>query len=230
MKVAVSGPIRNSENWHVTDCGNERLKECTTFFMTCRLITVSEIMTDNFPIIEIRSHKERMQFMKKILTFAALAILIVASSSNLTASGVRGNAEEYHYALNLCFQHSADNAKALFNQASKGELNLEIAKDFVEQIGSDLDHARVYHAMMHKTYSEADTKMISEEHLAILGGQASAVTAFATLKAEMEKTKPDVSTIKTLSATIFEGAKKAVTAHLDAMKKLGIPEPKSPGA
>jgi hypothetical protein len=168
--------------------------------------------------------------MKKILTFAALVILVLASTSAPAAAGVKGNAEEYHYALNLCFQHSADHAKALFNQAEKGELNLEIAKDFVEQIGSDLDHARIYHAMVHKTYSESDSKMISEDHLAILGGQTTAVTALATLKAEMEKAKPDLSTVKTLTTVIFDGAKKAVSAHLDAMKKLGIPEAKSPTA
>jgi hypothetical protein len=171
-----------------------------------------------------------MQFMKKALTFTTLAILVLTFASSLNAGPVRGKAEEYHHALALCFQHSADHAKALFNQILNGELNADIAKDYVEQISSDLDHARVYHAMVHKTYSEADTKLIADDHLIILGGQTTAVTALATLKAELEKAKPDIAIIKTLSAVIFDGATKAVNAHLDAMKKLGIPEAKGPTA
>jgi len=168
--------------------------------------------------------------MKKIFTFAALAILVLAYTTSSNAGAVKGKAEEYHHALNLCYQHTADHAKALFDQVSNGELNMDIAKDFVDQIGSDLDHARVYHAMVHKTYAEADIKTIADDHLIILGGQTAAVNALATLKAEMEKAKPDMTTIKTLSATIFDGATKAVNAHSAAMKKLGIPEAKGPTA
>jgi polyhydroxyalkanoate synthesis regulator phasin len=171
-----------------------------------------------------------MQFMKKLFTFTTFAILVLAYTTFLNAGAMKGKAEEYHHALNLCFQHTADHAKALFDQVSNGELNVEIAKDFLDQIGSDLDHARVYHAMVHKTYSEADIKTITDDHLIILGGQTAAVTALATLKAEMEKAKPDITTIKNLSAVIFNGATKAVNAHVDAMKKLGIPEAKGPSA
>ncbi len=171
-----------------------------------------------------------MQFMKKIFTFTTLAILVLAYTTCLTAGTPKGKAEDYHQALTLCFQHSADHAKALFSQISNGDLNTEIAKDYVEQISNDLDHARVYHAMVHKAYSEADIKMITDDHLIILGGQSTAVTALATLKAEFEKAKPDVGTIKTLSTVIFDGATKAMNAHLDAMKKLGIPEAKAPSA
>ena len=168
--------------------------------------------------------------MKKIVAIAALAILVFATPSNLTVAGIKGNAEEYHHALNLCYQHTADHAKALFSQVVKGEFNLEIARDYVDKIGSDLDHARVYHAMVHKTYSEADNKTISEDHLVILGGQTTAVTAMASLKAELEKSKPDMAAVKTLATVIFDGATKAVNAHLDAMKKLGIPEATSPAS
>lgn len=168
--------------------------------------------------------------MKKVFTFTTLAILVLLTTTCLNAGTVKGNAEEYHHALSLCYKHTADHAKALFAQASKGELNMDIAKDFLEQISSDLDHARVYHAMVHKTYSEADTKMIADDHLIILGGQTTAVTALATLKAEMGKATPDIAAVKTLSTAIFDGATKALNAHLDAMKKLGIPEAKSPSA
>jgi hypothetical protein len=171
-----------------------------------------------------------MQFMKKVFSFTTLAILVLAYTTCLNAGTPKGKAEEYHHALTLCFQHSADHAKALFSQISNGELNAEIAKDYVDQIGSDLDHARVYHAMVHKTYSEADTKTIADDHLIILGGQTTAVTALATLRAELEKSKPDIGAIKTLSTVIFDSATKAVTAHIDAMKKLGIPEAKAPSA
>ncbi|HTY36164.1 MAG TPA: hypothetical protein VMH23_03585 [Bacteroidota bacterium] len=166
--------------------------------------------------------------MKKTLLTMTIACAILLSTSIVIAGSVKGNAEEYHYALNLCYQHTADHAKALFAQAQKGEMNIEIAKDFVDQISSDLDHARIYHAMVHKTYSEADSKLIADDHLTILNGQSAASAAIASLKSEIEKSKPDAGAIKTLSATIFNAATKAVNAHLDAMKKLGIPEPQAP--
>lgn len=168
--------------------------------------------------------------MKKVFTLTTLAILVLAYTTFLNAGTQKGKAEDYHHALSLCFQHSADHAKALFDQISIGELNADIARDYLEQISSDLDHARVYHAMVHKTYSEADVKTIADDHLVILGGQTTAVTALATLKAEMEKAKPDIATLKTLSSVIFDSATKAVKAHADAMKKLGIPEAKGPSA
>ena len=168
--------------------------------------------------------------MKKIFAYTTLAVLVVLSTTCLTAGTVKGNAEEYHHALSLCYQHTADHAKALFAQASKGELNMDITKDFVEQISSNLDHARVYHAMVHKTYSEADTRTIADDHVIILGGQNAAVTALAALKSELEKTKPDMAIVKTASSAIFDGASKALNAHLDAMKKLGIPEAQGPSA
>lgn len=171
-----------------------------------------------------------MQFMKKFFTYTTLAILVLAYTTCLNAGTPKGKAEDYHHALSLCFQHTADHAKALFDQVSNGELNADIAKDYLEQISSDLDHARVYHAMVHKTYSEADLKIIVDDHLIILGGQTTAVTALATLKAEMEKVKPEIATLKTLSGVIFDSATKAMNAHLDAMKKLGIPEAKGPSA
>ena len=173
---------------------------------------------------------ERIQFMKKIFTFTVFAILVLAYTTCLNAGVIKGKAEEYHHALNLCYQHTADHAKALFDQVSNGDLNMDIAKDFLDQISSDLDHARVYHAMVHKSYSEGDIRTIADDHVLILGGQTAAVTALNTLKAEMEKAKPDVATVKTLSAAIYDGAIKAVNAHSAAMKKLGIPEAKGPSA
>ena len=168
--------------------------------------------------------------MKKIFVYTTLAVLVLLSTSFLNAGTLKGNAEEYHHALSLCYQHSADHAKALFAQASKGELNMDIAKDFIEQIGSDLDHARIYHAMVHKTYSEADVRLITDDHIIILGGQTTAVNALANLKTELEKAKPDIATVKTLTTALFDGATKALNAHLDAMKKLGIAEAKGPSA
>ncbi len=168
--------------------------------------------------------------MKKIALIAAAAILIFGSASNLTAGGPKGKAEDFHHAMYLCYQHTADHAKALFDQAATGEFNLDIAKDFVSQIGGDLDHARVYHAMVHKTYTEADLKTIEQDHLASLNGQTKAAAALASLKEELEKGKPDTNVIKTLAASMYEGAEKAANAHMDAMKKLGVPEAKGPGA
>ena len=100
--------------------------------------------------------------MKKIFVSSTLAIRVIAYTTCLCAGTPKGKPTEYHHALNLCFQHTADHAKALFNQVSSGELNVEIAGDFLDQIGSDLDRARVCHAMVHKTYTEADIKTIAD--------------------------------------------------------------------
>jgi hypothetical protein len=166
--------------------------------------------------------------MKKVLVISTLAMLMLLIASALVAGPVKGNAEEYHQALSLCYQHTADHAKALFTQSSNGALNMDLARSFLSQISDDLDHARVYHAMVHKSYSESDTKLIADDHVIILTGQSAAVTAVASLNAEFEKSTPDFNTVKKLSAVVFDGANKALKAHLDAMKKLGIPEAQAP--
>lgn len=166
--------------------------------------------------------------MKRTLTVASLVVLVLAVSAVLSAGTMGGKADNYHYAMNLCFQHSADNAKVIFDQALKGELDQEMAKDLVEQIGKDLDHARVYHARLHRSYSEAESQLITDEHTVILRGHTKAIEAFAVLKSEIEKAKPNTDAIKTQTAAIFDGASKAAAAHIEAMKKLGISEAKNP--
>jgi hypothetical protein len=168
--------------------------------------------------------------MRKILTLASAAILICAFAGSSNAQQVKGKAEDFHHALQLCYQHSADHAQALYDQISNGELNMRIVRDYVDQIGNDLDHARTYHSFVHKTYSEADSKMIADEHLVVLNGNNAAATAFASLKTELEKPKPELATVKTLTIAVYEGSSKAAAAHRDAMKKLGIPDSKIPGA
>ena len=168
--------------------------------------------------------------MRKILTLASAAILVCALVGTTNAQQVKGKAEDFHHALQLCYQHSADHARALFDQISNGELNMRIVKDYVEQIGNDLDHARTYHSFVHKSYSEADSKMIADEHQVVLNGNIAAATAFAALKTEIEKPKPDLATIKTLTTAVYDGSSKAAAAHREVMKKLGISEPKNPDA
>lgn len=167
--------------------------------------------------------------MRKILTIASAAILICAFVGSSNAQQVKGKAEDFHHALQLCLQHSADHAQALFDQISNGELNMRIVKDYVDQIGNDLDHARTYHSFVHKSYSEEDSKLIADEHLVVLTGNGAAATAFAALKTEIEKPKPDLATMKTLTIAIYDGSSKAAAAHREVMKKLGISELKNPG-
>ena len=168
--------------------------------------------------------------MRKILAIALATLLVCAFVGTANARLVKGKAEDFHHALQLCFQHSADHAQALFDQISNGELNMRIVKDYVEQIGNDLDHARTYHSFVHKSYSEADSKMIADEHQVVLNGNNAAATAFAALKTEIEKPKPDLATMKTLTTAVYDGSSKAAAAHREAMKKLGIPDAKNPDA
>jgi hypothetical protein len=165
---------------------------------------------------------------KRALKTTSIIALLFAAVITLNARTTGGKSDNFHYGMNLCLQHTSDNAKVLFDQASKGELNPEMVKDLVEQIGKDLDHARVYHARLHKTYTESETQMIVGEHSIILQGHTKAADAFALLKAELEKPKPDNNQIKLHAAAIFDGASKAAAAHLEAMKKLGITEIKTP--
>jgi hypothetical protein len=165
---------------------------------------------------------------KRILTVVSLVVLVLTVPVALNAGTMGGKAYNYHYAMNLCLQHSADNARVLFDQASKGELNQEMMIDLVEQIGKDLDHARIYHARLHKAYSEAESQLIADEHVVILRGHTKAAEAFVALKAEIEKAQPRTDAIKTQAAAIFDGTSKAAAAHIEAMKKLGISEVKSP--
>ena len=168
--------------------------------------------------------------MRKILTIASAAILVCAFVGSSNAQQVKGKAEDFHHALQLCYQHSADYAQALFDQVSTGELNMRIVKDYVEQIGNDLDHARTYHSFVHKSYSEADSKMIADEHQVVLNENNAAATAFAALKTEIEKPKPDLATVKTLTIAVYDGSIKAAAAHREVMKKLGIADSKNPDA
>ena len=168
--------------------------------------------------------------MRKILALALATLLVCAFAGTANARLVKGKAEDFHHALQLCYQHSADHAQALFDQIMNGELNMRIVKDYVEQIGNDLDHARTYHSFVHKSYSEEDSKMIAAEHLVVLNGNNAAATAFAALKTEIEKPKPDLATIKTLTTAVYDGSSKAAAAHREVMKKLGIPDAKNPDA
>jgi hypothetical protein len=165
---------------------------------------------------------------KSISKVVSIALLVLAVTFVLNAGITSGKADNFHYAMNLCLQHTADNAKVLFDQASKGEMNPEMVKDLVEQIGKDLDHARVYHARLHKTYTEAEIQLIAEEHTVILRGHTKAAEAFALLQTELGKAKPNPNEIKVQTAAIFDGASKAAAAHADAMKKLGVSEVKAP--
>lgn len=166
--------------------------------------------------------------MKRFLTVISLTILPLLCTIPLNAGGTKGKEADYHHALTLCFQHSADHAKALFDQVSNGEFNLDLAADYLDQIAKDLDRARIYNVTMRTSFSDADAKTIADDQREILGGHATAMTALKTLMAEIYKPKPDLQVIKTLAAVLFTGANRAADAHLSAMKKLGIPVAKGP--
>jgi hypothetical protein len=166
--------------------------------------------------------------MKRCLTVISLTILHLLCTVSLNAGGTKGKEVDYHHALILCFQHSADHAKALFDQVSIGEFNLDLAADYLDQIARDLERARIYNVTMRTSYSDAEAKAIADDQREILGGHATAMTALKTLMAEVYKPKPDLQVIKTLAAILFTGANRAVVAHLSAMRKLGIPVAKGP--
>jgi hypothetical protein len=166
--------------------------------------------------------------MKRFLSVLSFTILSLLFTISLNAGGVKGKEVDYHHALSLCFQHSADHDKALFDQVSFGEFNLDLASDYLDQIAKDLERARIYNVTMRTSYSDADAKAIADDQREILGGHATAMAALKTLMAEIYKPKPDLQVIKTSSAILFAGATRAADAHLSAMKKLSIPVVKGP--
>jgi hypothetical protein len=107
---------------------------------------------------------------------------------------------------------------------------MEIVDDYLGQIGRDLDRARVYNLTMYVGYSDADMKLIAEDRRAVLGGHTTAASALTSLINEIHKPKPDFQTIKTLTTVIFDGATRAAAAHREVMRKLGIPQTKTPSA
>lgn len=167
--------------------------------------------------------------MKRFLSVMTFAFLVLSFPHSLSAGGPNGKGEEYHLALDLCFRHIADHAKAMFDLASNGEINKEIADDFLGQMSRDLDRARVYNVTTYSCCSEVETKEISADRAEILGGHATAVSAIRTLSDELQKQNPDLQAVKMLTTVILDGVNKAAAAHRDAMKKLGIAEMKGPG-
>ncbi|MBI3787833.1 MAG: hypothetical protein HY276_06190 [Ignavibacteriales bacterium] len=164
--------------------------------------------------------------MNKIIRLFIVVLCILVSISLLTAQQqlkVEGKAEEYHQAMTLGFSHMADHAKALAKQTSLGrDLNMYIAKQHVDEIGRSLENVRTDHAMVHKTYSDAEMTAIQENHNVILDSHTKSMEAFKSLKAEVQKTTPDLKRVKDFSNAIYEYGTKALNEHREAMMKLGV--------
>ena len=164
--------------------------------------------------------------MNKIIRLFVVVLCILVSISLLTAQQqlkVEGKAEEYHQAMTLEFSHTADHAKALAKQTTLGrDLNMYIAKQHVDEIGRSLENIRTDHAMVHKTYSDAEMTAIQENHNVILDSHTKSIEVFKSLKAEVQKTAPDLKRVKDFSNAIYEYAGKALSEHQQAMMKLDV--------
>ena len=169
--------------------------------------------------------------MKNIFTstvLLALALLVVVPANGQERK-IGGQGEEYHHAMYLNFRHSADEAMALTMQLMMPrELNVEIARQHVNEIVLNLDNARIQHAMVHKSYQSGQDKLIMENHETLLQAHNTAIEAAKALKAELAKKSPDKETLSTQARVVFEQCQKAAREHEDGMKKLGIVEMKAP--
>lgn len=169
--------------------------------------------------------------MKSVVSFLALllAVLTVVSLCPAQQRTIEGRGEEYHHAMYLNFKHAAEEAEALFSQASLPHtLNMEIATEHVDEIWTNLDRIRIEHAMVHKTYGSEESKLIAENHEGILLAHAKAIEAGKILKDEMAKATPNIDVVRMEAATIYQQCLKASELHMDGMKKLGLPEMKKP--
>lgn len=136
---------------------------------------------------------------------------------------VEGRGEEYHRAFSLEFWHTADHAKALQEQTSlQHKLNMDIARQHVEEMERSMENARLDHVMMHKTYSETEKEEVQENHNLILQTHLKATEAIKILRAELKKKLPDLAVMKELAGTVYENTSKAAAEHKKAMVKLGL--------
>lgn len=162
----------------------------------------------------------------KFIQFISLCLILVVCVSGTGLAQMRtieGKGEEYHHAMYLNFKHAADQAQALFTQATMpNDLVMEIVREHVDEIWVNLERARVQHAMIHKTYGEDETRMITENHENLLKAHMAAMESCKLLKAEIEKKNPDRDSMKKLSGMLYAQSLKAAVEHMDGMKKLGL--------
>lgn len=168
----------------------------------------------------------------KFIAFTGLClILLVAVSSDGFAQmrTIEGKGEEYHHAMYLNFKHAAEQAQALFTQASLPyDLRMEIAREHVDEIWMNLERAKIQHAMVHKTYGSDESRMVTENHDILLKAHLAATEQCRLLKAELDKKSPDLEAIRNAASQLYAQASKAASEHLDGMKKLGLLEMKVP--
>jgi len=160
--------------------------------------------------------------MKQVLIIAAavfLSLPVVAQQRK-----VEGKGEEYHHAMYLNFKHAAEEAEALNYQLMLNhDLNLEIARQHAQEIWTNLDNVRIQHAMVHKTYGAQQSTLVAENHEILLESHNKAFEASTLLNTELKKANPDIKLLREQSVVVYQMSTKAAAAHLDGMKKLGIP-------
>ena len=161
--------------------------------------------------------------MKHLTVILSLSLIVFVSLSFTQQAKINGKAEDYHFAMLLDFTHASDHAQALYNQAvAPYEFNIALAKESLEEIGKSLEVGRTHHALVHKSYTQAEQENIGENHKVFLDCHTKAIEAHEILKAEMAKPKPDLGKVKDLSAAIYQQTTKAIAQHKDVLKKLGI--------
>jgi len=169
--------------------------------------------------------------MRSIMNVLSVILLMamVVNCSPAQQRTVEGKGEEYHHAMFLNFKHAAEEAEALFTQtALPHALNVEIAREHIDEIWTNLDRARVEHAMVHKTFGSEESKMIAENHEGLLLAHTKAIDAAKILKTEIGKEKPDIDVIRMQSAVAYQQSLKAAEMEMEAMKKLGLMDMKKP--
>jgi hypothetical protein len=163
-------------------------------------------------------------------TGSCLILLVVASSIGFAQMRtIEGKGEEYHHAMYLNFKHAAEQAQALFTQMSlPHDLKMEIVREHVDEIWTNLERAKIQHAMIHKTYGADEAKMVTEHHDILLKAHIAATEVCKQLKTELDKKNPDRELIKGGAGQIYDLTTKAANEHLEGMKKLGLQEMKIP--
>lgn len=154
---------------------------------------------------------------------------LVVSFSTAQVRTVEGKGEEYHHAMYLNFRHAADQAQALFTQVLLPRpILMEIAREHTDEIMTNLERARIQHAMIHKTYGSNEEQLILENHERLLRAHLAAMEHARLLKSELEKPSPDKEVVKSLAAKLYTATATAAQEHADGMKKLGLQEMQLP--
>ena len=153
-----------------------------------------------------------------------------APAANLETK-VQAKGEEYFHAVTSDLKNVREHSKMLYYQAAnktKTEMNMTVARQHVDAIGSSLDQAKKNLAQIEMNMSAAEKEEAKDIVAAMHKSLTQADAAYATLKTEIEAPKPSQAAIKKQAAAVNHESENAMVKHDEMKAKYSIQEPPDP--